>query len=143
MGYGKTAVTVLLILLIIISVYDIRYRSIPIWCIMAGFSGAVIYIACTGNVNIYEIVLDVLPGAVFILIAFCTREKVGYGDGLVVLIMGIVMHADLCIFALTCGLIISAIFSAVMVASRRLGLRAEIPFVPFLTLGTGVAVWLI
>ena len=133
---------ILILLMMLCCVCDIRRRAVPVWCIAAGFAGAAACVVLGGRIRPAEVLTDMTPGAVCIFSAFCTREKIGYGDGCIILVMGIAMHLIPCIYALTIGLVIVSLFSVIMLSLHRFGLKTRIPFVPFLAAGTGVVMWL-
>ncbi len=142
MEYEKIIRTVMYMLMMAGGLYDVRRKAIPVWCIAAGFAGAAFCMACRGNTTVQEAAVDAGPGAVCLLISLCTHEKIGYGDGLVIMIMGLIMHAGPCIYAFASGLMFASVFSAAMMALHRFRLSTRIPFVPFLAAGTGVVAWL-
>lgn len=85
-------------------------------------------------------VLGLLPGIFMLILAWSTRESIGYGDGLVILGMG-------CFYAL--GEIMGIVMIAITIAGiTALGLlvfghknrESEFPFVPFL-LGAHLVMW--
>ena len=84
--------------------------------------------------------LGLLPGIFMLILAWSTRESIGYGDGLVILGMG-------CFYAL--GEIMGIVMIAITIAGiTALGLlvfghknrESEFPFVPFL-LGAHLVMW--
>lgn len=146
MEKGMATGIILFLLMCIIGIIDIRSKKIPLWCISLGAADAVVSIisawrAGTGGIGSADIAVDMLPGLLFLLISWTTNEKVGYGDGLVILIMGIVMHYRQCVAAVAIGLLVSSVFSMIMIASKKMNLRSRIPFVPFLTIGVGILLW--
>ena len=84
--------------------------------------------------------LGLLPGIFMLILAWSTRESIGYGDGLVILCMG-------CFYAL--GEMMAIVIIAITIAGiAALGLlifghknrKSEFPFVPFL-LGAHLVMW--
>lgn len=84
--------------------------------------------------------LGLLPGIFMLILAWSTRESIGYGDGLVILCMG-------CFYAL--GEMMAIVMIAITIAGiAALGLlifghknrKSEFPFVPFL-LGAHLVMW--
>lgn len=87
-----------------------------------------------------SMVLGLLPGIFMLILAWSTRESIGYGDGLVILCMG-------CFYAL--GEMMAIVMIAITIAGiTALGLlvfghknrKSEFPFVPFL-LGAHLVMW--
>lgn len=86
--------------------------------------------------------LALLPGVMFWMISFLTKEKVGYGDGWVLLLIGSFAGISKCVLILLAGLAIQSVVLLVLLAFRRVGRDKEIPFAPFLLAGLGVATWI-
>lgn len=134
---------ILFVVMCITGISDIRTKKIPLWCIICGSADAIAEMLSCGNATPEGIALDMVPGLLFILISWTTGEKVGYGDGVMIIIMGLVMHSWTCITAVMSGLFISSMFSIVMIIFRKVKIRDRIPFIPFLAVGTGVSLWMI
>lgn len=98
------------------------------------------HITAGGLLEKSGMVLGLLPGIFMLILAWSTRESIGYGDGLVILGMG-------CFYAL--GEIMGIVMIAITIAGiTALGLlvfghknrKSEFPFVPFL-LGAHLVMW--
>lgn len=76
------------------------------------------------------------------LLSFCTGEKVGYGDGWTLMMIGLFLGAYRCFLILFAGLLAESAVAAVLFALKKIGRDKEIPFLPFLLLGVGVVVCL-
>lgn len=122
------------ILLMLGSVCDVAWKKIPVLLLAAGGAvGAAAGIAelwggGTGNPGW---IFGCLPGAGMLLLAFATREKVGYGDGILLIILGMLEGWNL-IADLLAALLLAAVFGSVLLVLRRATVRTRIPFVPFL-----------
>lgn len=122
-------------------VFDIRYREIPLLLIIMGMAAAFgidLWWMKEGSVTVMETGLALLPGVFFLLTGFFTGEKVGYGDGLLLVILGLLLGAYRCFLILIIGLVFSAFVSLFLLLLRKAGRRSQIPFAPFLVLGMGV-----
>ena len=124
---------------IIISVFmavctitDIRKKEIPVAVVALSGLALLFYVIFGEKKQWMDILYSLMPGMLLLMLSYCTSESIGYGDGLVVLVIGI------CIAAVTAGLIISAICAAALLALRKAGGKSRIPFVPFLSVGLGV-----
>jgi prepilin signal peptidase PulO-like enzyme (type II secretory pathway) len=86
--------------------------------------------------NLYEtageLVLAVLPGAGCILISFLTREALGYGDGIVIMVHGLGMGFTCTVEWLLLGFFLSAIWAVYLCVFRKADRKKEFPFLPFL-----------
>jgi Type IV leader peptidase family. len=88
-----------------------------------------------------EILLGLLPGIVIVILAFVSKEKIGYGDGILLLSIGGFLGYLNCIIIMMYSLLFSAVISIITFIKRR-NRYEEIPFVPFLFLGYVMVVFL-
>ena len=133
---------------IIISVFmavctitDIRKKEIPVAVVALSGLALFFYVIFGEKKQWMDILYSLMPGMLLLMLSYCTRESIGYGDGLVVLVIGICMGMGICIAAVTAGLIISAICAAALLALRKAGGKSRIPFVPFLLIGMGAVLF--
>ena len=130
-----------LIFLSICTVFDIRRKEIPLVLAGAGMTAAVgfmIWQKGNGTVLAEQILLSLLPGLFFLLVSWCTKEKVGYGDGILLLITGLTVGFNQCFTGLCISLFLSAFFGVLLLLFHKAQKNSRIPFVPFLTMGMGV-----
>ena len=121
------------LILLIQAVFDIRYRKLPLWITLIGtVIGAVLMI--TMKELSLERGLSFLPGIVCLLYGKISKQAIGYGDGLLILMLGVYWDVhrilEVCIWAFFLGALIAL---AIFVIKRK-G-KQEIPFVPFLLIG--------
>lgn len=83
-----------------------------------------------------------LPGAAFWLISLMTAEKVGYGDGWILVMIGLFTGLRRCFLILLVGLMAESTVVLILLAVRKISTDREVPFVPFLLMGMGVVIWL-
>ena len=123
------------------SIYDWKYRSVPVWILIVGGLGGMAGILCT-LVGTYgrstEVWLALLPGAMALLLAYITREQIGYGDGVLLLIMGGCLGSYKVIVALLVAIAGSGVVSMLLLICRKAERSSRIPFVPFLCMGSFV-----
>lgn len=122
------------------SIYDIRKKQIPLLVTLLGSLVGFILWIIAGNITWMRL-SAFLPGMVCLLFAKISREAIGYGDGLILCMMGIYLEIDklisLCLWAfLFAGLV--ALF--LLVFGKKKG-KQEIPFIPFLLIAFGVEVY--
>lgn len=131
----------IIILLMVGSIYDWKYRSVPAWILIVGGLGGMAGTLCT-LVGTYgrstEVWLALLPGAMALLLAYITREQIGYGDGVLLLIMGGCLGSSKVIAALLVALAGSGVVSMLLLICRKAERSSRIPFVPFLCMGSFV-----
>lgn len=126
---------IMILCLFLFSIYDIRSQKIP--TALLAISGLCVLIAesCLlykGQTHIASYGIAVLPGAILILTAYLTG-KIGYGDGLVMLILGIAAGYKKSLVIFMISLMLAAILSALLLLLRKADRNTRIPFVPFIT----------
>lgn len=132
----------LFLFLAVCAVFDGLYRQIPLIVVWLGMLTAVCLQICgaMGENGIFASALSLIPGMVFFLLSFCSREKVGYGDGWAILMIGLFLGVYRCFLVLLVGLLAESVAAIVLLLFRKIKRDWEIPFVPFLLLGMGVVV---
>ncbi|MDE7355051.1 MAG: hypothetical protein K2O06_18685 [Acetatifactor sp.] len=123
--------------LTILSIWDIRYKSVPVWMLGAGAAaagGALLYEIAAGAIDPIGLCMALLPGTVLMTAALCTNHA-GWGDGVVMLILGACLKREESLLAFFTGLVLTALFSLILLILRRADRRTRLPFLPFLTLG--------
>lgn len=133
----------LLVLMLICSVVDIRTKEIPLWeiAICAVLSTAKVVLDLRGGeADIAGIIFSLLPGAFLLVLSFITKEGIGYGDGLMVLLMGPALGAEGLILGMLIAFFASSFFSAILLIIKKVKRNYRIPFIPFMTIGMGVMI---
>lgn len=136
---GKIA---FIIFLSVCAVFDIKKREIPIVLIFLGGIFAVgikLFQIFSGEIAVVSVGSSLFIGLIFLLISFCTREKVGYGDGLILLVSGLVLGFYQCFLGLCLSLLLSSVYALLLLLMRKAERNSGMPFVPFLTIGMGVS----
>lgn len=130
----------LFLFLVVCAVFDGLRRQIPLAVVWLGMVlAACLQIGgCMGETNIFSAALSLTPGMVFFLLSFLTGEKVGYGDGWVLLMIGLFIGIYRCFLILLLGLVAESAVALVLLAFKKIQRDREIPFSPFLLLGMGV-----
>lgn len=75
-----------------------------------------------------------LPGILLLAAGYLTEEKIGYGDGWLVLALGMWMSSGQILRMLLAGSVLSLIWGVCL-------RRKEVPFVPFLTAAYVIGEW--
>ena len=115
---------------------DIEERKISINKIIVFGSAAVFYLMLMENVTYKDVIQRMLPGMTLLLLALVSKESIGYGDGMSVLVLGLWTGAFFTLSAVCIGIWSAGIWSLICLFRRR---KEPIPFIPFLLFGTEVA----
>lgn len=133
---------VLFLFLAVCAVFDGFSRRVPLAVVWLGMLTAVCLRigGAMGEPSFMDAVFSLLPGAGFFLLSFLTREKVGYGDGWALLMIGLFVGVFRCFLILLVGLMAESVMALVLLVIGKIKRDREIPFLPFLLLGMGVMV---
>lgn len=120
-----------------LAVMDIRKRKMSLRLLLSGFalSAFLLTVAISlGGREISWILIagGIAVGAVFLLLSRITGEAFGYGDSILILVMGSFLGIRNMIYILTAAFTLAAAVSIVLLASRKFNRKSSFPFVPFL-----------
>ena len=107
------------------------------WLLLLGgvvILGSGAYGCIRGENNGTELFLGMIPGVLLLLLAAATK-KAGWADGVVLMLLGSMLGFRQCVMGTMVSLAIISVFSAVLLALRRVGKGTNIPYVPFLVMG--------
>ena len=138
-------VEVLLFLFLgICAVFDGVEKKIPLAVIWLGIITAIVLHieGIIGDGSWWDMGMAVLPGMIFWMLSFVTHEKVGYGDGWMLVMIGLFTGLWKCFLILMVGLVSESLSVLVLLAFKRISKDRQIPFAPFLLFGMGVVVCL-
>lgn len=135
---------VLFLFLAVCAVCDGIWKRIPIAVVWMGMLTAVLLRleGAMGEASWLAAGLSLAPGVMFWLLSFLSEEKVGYGDGWVLLMIGLFLGAGRCFLILLTGLMAESFVVLLLLAFRKVHRDRQVPFIPFLLLGMGVVVCL-
>lgn len=129
----------IVVLLVLCSVYDWKYCELPLWLILVGGAGScigIVYTLLYGEKSIPDMMLALLPGVAALLLAHVSREQIGYGDGLLLLMIGGYAGAGDTMKIIIIALAGTFGVSVLLLVCKKASGSSRIPFVPFLTMGS-------
>lgn len=127
---------VLLGYLLILSVLDARNKAVPTALLITGMVTAVmqgIIGMCDGQ-SVMWYLLACIPGVVLLLIAW-TSKKAGYGDGIVLMIMGLVVGYYGCVMIWGISLFMVSLCAIILLGIKKVQRNSQLPYIPFLSGG--------
>ena len=133
------------ILIITESVRDIKTKKISVlFASIIGIMGMITYIPFA-RIDSISIALGMTIGLGVLVISFFTRQQIGYGDGFILIITGILLGFKNNMALFLGALIYSAMVGLSLLIIRKADKKTELPFVPFMLLSLismGVIKWL-
>ena len=120
--------------LMALSVMDLRTKKIPLMPVLVLGVMFFVYRIWSG-VPLLEVAAGAIPGGILLLVSVLTEESIGYGDGLVLLVLGVLCGVAKAVAVLGMALLLAAVLSMVLLALKRVGRKTELPFLPCLCSG--------
>lgn len=120
------------VLLIIVSIQDIKWKKIRVNIVLIAIGGLCICLPFSSTLSVLDRALGLFLGLGVVLLSKATGGKIGIGDGMVLGVTGIGLGfwTNMELFAL--ALAMAALFSIVLIVLRKANRKSTIPFIPFL-----------
>ena len=139
-----------IIMLAFCSVQDIREKEISLWklqiygLLILGIFLSRFFIQKNSLFSLLEKgIFGLIPGLLFLFLAKASKEAVGYGDGIILLFIGISIGFWQCLgvlFTALLGIFLAAAMILILAGRKK---NVRIPFLPFLLTGmAGGYFWL-
>lgn len=114
---------------------DFRKRKIRteyLW--IGGIAGSVYTVIeiLKGNNDFVNWIIAMIPGVIILIIAKYTKEKIGFGDGWVFIILGNFLTVTEIWYVLQTAVFLTTLFSLILIFSKKASKEYQIPFLPFL-----------
>lgn len=109
---------------------DIREKRISLFEIILSGSIAILYLAAGERLDFVQLCLRILPGVLLLFVALLSEEKVGYGDGAAVLVLGLWTSTMFCLLSVGIGLLLTGVCGVILLLMGKK--KQQIPFMPFL-----------
>lgn len=123
-GYGAA-----LLLLAYLSLQDIKTKFVSARAIWISGAAALLYLFLGQSSDAKEWIVRMIPGIALLLLSWMTKERIGYGDGAVVIVFGLWCGTFFCVLTLCLGIILSGIYALGCIVTGR---NSPLPFLPFL-----------
>lgn len=126
-----------ILILAVGSIFDIRWKKIPTVLPMAG---AVWALACVtlqimregAGAALMGALVSVFPGAALLLLSLLTEKKVGSGDGLILILLGLFEGVERAVLVFCLGLFLQSLLAVGLLILKKADKQTCIPFLPFL-----------
>ena len=119
------------------AILDFKYKKIPwvlsICFIVIGIGSVLI----SSPINWWQF-LGAIVGIGIILISVCTKQAIGLGDGLGLLVVGIFIGLWKTLMILFLAGILVAVVGIIMMVQKKGNLNTSLPFIPFILAAYGV-----
>ncbi|MBQ8823166.1 MAG: prepilin peptidase [Lachnospiraceae bacterium] len=117
----------------LLSIWDVKRKEIPGKLLLSGLLTGLAYGILQEEG--WLVLMGIIPGVLLIFMGFLTREKVGYGDGVMVIILGLVLGWPDSFLVYMLAQFGVLLFAIGLLAVRKVPRDEQIPFAPFLAAG--------
>ncbi|HEX3076805.1 MAG TPA: prepilin peptidase [Lachnospiraceae bacterium] len=124
-----------ILFLMTLAVIDMKERKIPCVVLSISFLIALLSTVLVKHGITTEQLCGMTIGFLFILISFVTRGQLGLGDGITVVITGVVIGFWDNLLMVLYALFAAGITAIILIVFKRSNRKERIPFLPFLLLG--------
>lgn len=119
--------------MIVLTVMDIKWKKLSLAVLLSGFIIVVAGLLCGRDIHVILLAAGAGVGIVFLVISRVTEESFGYGDSILIVIMGGFLGFWNILSLLAMAFSMSALFSIFMLIKKKFHRKSAFPFVPFLT----------
>ena len=119
--------------MIVLMLMDIKWKKLSLAALMSGFIILTAGFLCGRNIHVMLLAAGAGVGIVFMVVSRVTEEAFGYGDSILILIMGGFLGFWNILSLLVAAFSIAALFSIFMLLRKKFHKKSAFPFVPFLT----------
>lgn len=115
-------------------VWDLKNKSIPRGYLYLWIFVAIIYatFSLINGKKIISMIIALIPGVISLFLAFVTKEQIGIGDGMIILLAGVFLHVKDVIGMIFVAFIALTLVAMVLLVTHLAGGKSKIPFIPFL-----------
>lgn len=111
---------------------DYKYKEIPLWFSLVGGAIGVLWCLMEAR-NIMDILYSCMPGLLALGFSRVTKEVLGYGDGIIFLVMGLYLPLKKLILIGMSAFFVAGLTALVLLIGFRKNGRERIAFIPFLS----------
>lgn len=134
--YQKILTTGILIICTCTDIYSKKiYKNVLGLYLLLSLTGRCVEYLSGQNIDIIKLAAGVVPGCVCLLLSFFTRQGIGYGDSLLIVLCGLAVGKNACWGLLFTAFFLAGILGIIMWLLFHVDRKREIPFVPFMMLG--------
>lgn len=134
---------------VLLALIDLRHRLLPDRVVLPAIAAGAVLLAVAAAVEgqgasiVRALVAAVVLFVVFLVLALIAPSSLGMGDVKLAALLGLHLGWlgwNVVVLGAAAGFVAQAVLALVLLASRRIGLKGELPFGPAMLLGAAVAI---
>ncbi len=120
--------------LLVIAIGDIKYRKIGTMMILLGavITGVTVVLEYQ---DVFTHTLGMLAGGVFLLVSKWSKEAIGWGDSIVMLLFGIAWGVEGFMVCMMVAFLLCAGYGGLQMIRNKVDKKTAVPLFPFLCFG--------
>lgn len=134
MKENQIILLLVLAFLIGVSFIDVKKKKVPMWTLLILLVGGIVHQIMDFQ-GFWLLLYDCMPGIVLLMIARITSQQIGYGDGLLVLGIGMILGIQKSILVIMFALMGSFIIASILLLCKKANRKTQIPFFPCVLAG--------
>ena len=116
------------------SMYDLKWRKVNVAAVVLLGVAVFIYRICIST-EAAELMLGMVPGLVVLLVSYVTGESIGFGDGMMLCVLGLFFGIKQTLAVFGMALVLCAVLAILLLVCKRANKKTELPFLPCLCAG--------
>lgn len=120
------------VFLLLCTYFDMKEKRIPFYLFFAFGVIGILFLFISQEKEVLPALQGAIVGIGVLFLAKVTREGIGYGDGIILLITGLYLGLRQNALLFLLAILLSSVFALVFWMVKRVDRKTEIPFVPFL-----------
>ena len=121
---------------------DLKERKIYLWwCIANALAGSCANFIFRDH-SFGDLAFGTIIGCSFILIGILTKEKIGIGDGVIILTIGLIAGGFVSFSVTVWAFVICTLCSMGFMLFLKKSWHSSIPFTPYVLIGSVITLWL-
>lgn len=114
------------------SYFDLKEQRLPLWFLLSFGLGGLLFNLLFPYQSLKEFLIGMIVGSMFLLAGWVSRESIGYGDGIGLMVLGGMEGIQRMIPVIFGAFLLSAVFGMWKLVGRRESRESTMPFFPFL-----------
>ena len=131
----KIRILLCFVLLLWEGLLDRKEKKIFLPPVFFAFTAGIVLSIVQGQQDFIQAFFGALVGVMVLAIAFLTKSKIGYGDGLLLIATGALLGLRVNLFMFLFGLFLASLKGIWLIISGKGTKNASMPFIPFLIPG--------
>ncbi len=130
----------LLISIIIIAIIDAKSHTIPNYMTISLLVSQIVAAFCISNTyfDIWNILISGVILGILMLVSKISKEQIGMGDVKLIVVINLIYGLSFAIYSLIISLLVMLLSIIPFMIMKKINLKSQIPFAPFLTIGVTV-----